>query len=78
MRKVLTDLYAIFYWANPDDCPPYCREKAIEYKQNRALFEKKAKYFTKKYFKLFILNANPCDKNWDFSYDEKDLDVKES
>ena len=41
MRKVLTDLYAIFYWANPDDCPPYCREKAIEYKQNRALFEKK-------------------------------------
>ena len=44
IRKVLKDLFAIFYLANPDN--PYSLEMANEYKYNRALYEEKAKYFT--------------------------------
>ena len=45
--KALTDLYAIFYWANPDCC--FSPKMGNEYKFNRPLYEKKVEYFTKKY-----------------------------
>ena len=45
--KALTDLYAIFYWANPDCC--FSPKMGNEYKINRPLYEKKVEYFTKKY-----------------------------
>ena len=66
MRKVISDLYAIFYWANPKS--PCSLKIAKEYKENRALYEEKVIYFTKKYAVL------PKDiiyyENWDFSFDE--------
>ena len=47
IKKLLIDLYAIFYWPNPKSA--YSIERAREYQQNNALYKKKVKYFTKKY-----------------------------
>jgi len=66
-REMLTQLFAVFYWQNPE-CP-YGLERNAEYQENRPLFEEKIKFFTKKY-------ANPLkeskfwDKDWDFTFDE--------
>ena len=71
VREMLTKLFAVFYWPNPDY--PYDLDRAIEYRENRQLYELKVKYFTKKY-------ASPLnkfkykDQDWDFSYDEKNLE----
>ena len=75
IRKVLKDLYAIFYWPNPDS--PFNMKIANEIKQNRALFEKKVKYFTKKYGEI---GNGPIyyGKIWDFSFNEKDSALQES
>ena len=67
IREVLTNIFALFYKANPDS--PYGLERANELRFNKSLYENKIKYFTQKY-------ANPAygkvDKeykdSWDFSY----------
>ena len=67
MAEVLTNIFGLFYMANPQS--PYGLERATELQNNRALHEKKIKFFTKKY-------ANPAycsieqkyDDSWDFSY----------
>ena len=70
IKDALTRLYTIFYYPNLDLV--YSLEIAKEYKENLDLFEKKAKYFTKKY-------AAPTNtgikeyKYWDFSCNENDL-----
>ena len=76
IRELLIKLFAIFYWPNPDS--PYGLDRADEFINNRALYEKKVKYFTRKY-------ANPmkgCYKSdgndWDFSFNEKDYKEKEN
>jgi ubiquitin-conjugating enzyme E2 D/E len=72
VKEILTKLYAIFYWSNPYS--PYGLDIAEENINNRQLYEQKVKYFTRKY-------ANPMkklkldDQDWDFSYDEKDLEA---
>ena len=66
MKEVLLNIYSLFYMANPDSAYGYNRAK--EYNEDRAVFEEKAKYFTKKY-------ANPQNKeqkfdrnqDWDFN-----------
>lgn len=63
IREVLTKLYAIFYWINPESC--YSLEVANEYKENRRLYEKKVNYFTKKYASMDE-PLKYCDKDWDF------------
>jgi len=71
IREILTQLYSIFYWPNPDS--PYSFERNDEYRENRSLFELKAKYFTQKYANsMDVLQYG--DKDWDFSYNEKDLE----
>ena len=47
MREVLTNIFALFYMGNPES--PYSLEIAQEFRENRTLYEKKIKYFTKKY-----------------------------
>ena len=47
MREVLTNIFALFYMANPDS--PYGLDRADEFRNDRATYEEKAKYFTKKY-----------------------------
>ena len=66
MREVLTNIFALFYLANPES--PYGLDRADEFRENRAVYEEKIKKFTRKY-------ANPMkagivydrDKDWDFS-----------
>ena len=65
IRQLLTQLAFIIYNPNPDNA--YELDRVIEYKFKRALYEEKAKYFTKKY-------AHPLNgsirraQRWDFSY----------
>ena len=65
--EVLTNIFALFYMANPDS--PYGLDRADEFRYKWELHEEKIRYFTKKY-------ANPRDddiglkqyESWDFSY----------
>ena len=70
LRKVLPEIFYLFSHNNP--LSPYdytSNNRRNEFENNRALFEEKAKYFTKKY-------ANPLGKkkefttDWDFSYNK--------
>ena len=65
IKEVLTNIFGLFYMANPDS--PYGLERAEEFKKNKELHEQKIKYFTKKY-------ADPkkskkdYEDDWDFTY----------
>ena len=67
MREVLINIFVLFYKTNPDS--PYGLSRAEEFREHRELYNKKAKYFTKKY-------ANPMTRDkkysrtedWDFYY----------
>ena len=65
MREVLSNIFGLFYMANPDS--PYGMERANELRYQRALHEEKIKYFTKK----FAMNQKPNVEyyhSWGFSY----------
>ena len=47
MREVLTNLFALFYLVNTES--PYGLDRVDEFRNNRELYDKKVKYFTKKY-----------------------------
>jgi ubiquitin-protein ligase len=47
MKKVLLDIFALFFNTNPES--PYGLDRADEFRFKRALYEEKVKYFTKKY-----------------------------
>ena len=66
IREVLTKLYLMFYLNNPD-CS-FGIDRASEFMNNRALFEKKIKYFTEKYANP--ISASQKYDNWDFIYNE--------
>ena len=70
VKEIITKLYAIFYWPNPDS--PYGLDIAEEFRENRQLYEQKVKYFALKYAHPMKLKLEY--QEWDFSYDEKDLD----
>ena len=65
MREILTNIFTLFYLPNPES--PYGFDRAIEFKNNKGLYEEKIKFFTEKYAK-----PNVCGKeyneSWDFSY----------
>ena len=65
VREALTDIFALFYMANPKS--PYGLERADEFLKNRPLYEEKAKYFTKKYANPNISDRK-YNKDWDFTY----------
>jgi len=66
IREVLTNIFGLFYMANPES--PYGIDRADELRNNKALYDKKVKYYTRKY-----ANALSCDishqysQSWDFS-----------
>ena len=69
IREILIkSFYAIFYLGNPDS--PFGPDRAEEMFNNPQLFEKKVKYFTKKYAN--INNASLIYKFWDFTYNIED------
>lgn len=73
VREILTILHSIFYLNNPES--PYGVNRGEEFRNYRALFEMKAKYFTKKYANPInlIKGKKYYDKNWDFSLDQNEL-----
>ena len=77
-KELLTRLYAIFYFQNPHSCYDYSDfRRRKEFLNNHALFESKAKYFTKKYANATIFGKydNYDNEDWDFSYNEKEIDL---
>ena len=70
IRRVLCDIFALLYMANPDS--PYGLDRADELRINRYLHEKKIKYFTKKYANFKDLNKD-YNESWDFSYPENKI-----
>ena len=67
MRDVILSIFALFYMQNPES--PYGIDRAVEYSNNRSLYEEKIRYFTKKYANI-ISYSKGFDKikKWDFSY----------
>ena len=68
---ILTKLYALFYQVNPESA--FDREIVNEYLFNRPLYESKVIFFTKKYANPVSGYYRDLDKDWNFSYNEKDL-----
>ena len=67
MQEVLTNIYGLFYMANPDS--PYGLDRANEYRFNKDLYNKKAQYFTKKYASPHSMYGNKeFTDSWDFTY----------
>ena len=67
MREVLTNIFALFYLGNPES--PYGLDRQGEMMNNQELFEKKVRYFTKKYA---ALNLGYKEYSyWDFTYNEQ-------
>ena len=67
MKQVFIDIFALFYLGNPES--PFSVDMKNEFKTNKALYDKKVKYFVKKYASI----GKPYKeyKTWDFSYNEK-------
>ena len=64
VKQILTDIFALFYMANPDS--PYGMDRANEFRFNKALHEEKIKKFTKKYANPIAANKEYTE-SWDFS-----------
>ena len=64
MKEVLTNIFALFYMANPQS--PYGIDRAKEFNENRALYEQKAQHFTQIYA-LHSSNFQYTGQDWDFS-----------
>ena len=71
MKKILPEIfYLIGYGNNPEDA--YDDKKGtrrLEYINNRALFEEKARYFTKKYADP-LAKKKQYSNDWDFTYNK--------
>ena len=68
IRDILYQLYSIFYCHSLGNG---ISEMQLEYKNNKTLFELKARYFTKKYANPY--SYSKISKKWDFSCQENDL-----
>ena len=66
MREVLKEIFTLFYLGNPDS--PYGLDRADEMRYNKAVYEEKIKYFTKKYAYPSSPNNREYDIDWDFSF----------
>ena len=70
VKKILPELFALLHKNNPLD--PYDdtnHSRRNEFENNPSLFEKKARYFTKKYASPFS-KLRDYPNGWDFSYNE--------
>ena len=67
IREVLSKIYALFYMANPNS--PYGLERGNELRNDKSLYEKKVKFFTKKYANPGLCNIDKqYDESWDFNF----------
>ena len=70
IRKILSDIFILFYLGNPES--PYGIDRAEEMRNNRYLFEKKVKYFTRKYADPKNCKRKLYYDKFDFTYNEKE------
>ena len=71
INKVLPELFTLFSQNNPDSPYDFTDDRRRnEYIYNRALFEEKARFFTKKYADPMI-NRKEYINDWDFTYYKK-------
>jgi len=69
MKDVLIDIFSLFYMTMPES--PYCLDTANELRTNKALYEEKIKYFTKKYADPKFANIDKeYIESWDFTYNK--------
>ena len=66
IRDIIISIHSLFYIANPDN--PFALYRAREFKENRALYNEKVKYFTLKYASLYFKLKDEHDESWDFSF----------
>ena len=67
--KVLPELFTLMHKNNPDDPYDYTDgSRRNEFINNRALFEEKAKHFTKKYASPQLMKIKEYPNGWDFTY----------
>ena len=67
MIEVLTNIFGLFYMANPDS--PYGLDRAKEFRFQKVLHEEKIKYFTQKYANPGFCNIDKeYTESWDFSF----------
>jgi ubiquitin-conjugating enzyme E2 D/E len=64
VREILTKLYALFYWPNPDSS--FSLKKANEFKNDYYLYEGKVEYYCKKYASPLKLKENYTSLVWKF------------
>ena len=67
LRQLFVDIFALFYLGNPDS--PYGVDRANELRNNKSLYDKKVRYFTKKYADS-NLDPKEWTTDWDFTYVE--------
>ena len=65
IKQILLDIYALFY--QQDTQSPFGFSRVEELNSNRDLFEKKIRYFTKKFASPNIVNKE-YKEGWDFFY----------
>ena len=66
IMELSSKIFTIFYFQYPEYV--FDIERAKEYKENKSLFEEKAKFFTKKYASPFSSIKDSND--WDFSFNK--------
>ena len=68
MKQVFVDIFALFYLGNPKS--PFSVDMQKEFENNKSLYDKKIRYFVKKYAAI----GKPYKeyKSWDFTYNEND------
>ena len=72
IKEVLTHLFVCLTRPNPDCSDNYGLERANEFRNNKALYDEKVKYFTKKYASpIDFKNYFNIDSDWDFSVNLK-------
>ena len=68
MRNVFINIFSLVFDPKPEVA--YENEIAKEYINNKELYDKKARYFAKKYASPFTKTKYDVSKSWDFTYDE--------
>ena len=78
IRDALTNLFAIFYWANPENS--YEPKLAEEYKNNREVYIAKIKFFTKKYAAPphIFYKYNGSEDFWTFDVGDASLTINKN
>lgn len=61
MRQVLTDIFVLFYRANP--LSPYGANKRAEFENNKQLYSDKCRKYTMQ-FAINSGNTNEMNRNW--------------